>query len=186
MRRPSSPLASSAVLASVAASGMRRSSSSTYGVAGIGSGGGAGGSAAGLVAATASVGAGGGSILGNVRSGGGAIPAATPQALQVCSPHGMHAVPCMLPCMHAPGPAGAPAACYACHALRRACMHAPLPACMHGPHRLPRGPVVLQGGFNSRISVGGSSPMQQLRRDSEAGAREDFEGCMRQLESECV
>ena len=44
----------------------------------------------------------------------------------------------------------------------------------------------LQGSFNSRISVGGSSPMQQLRRDSDAGAREDFEGCMRQLESECI
>ena len=267
MRRPSSPLAVSAVLASVAASGLRRSSSSSYGIGGIGSGGGAGvGSAAGLAAASATVGAGGGSILGNMRSGSGAIPVATPQVLQVCSPHGMHAIPCRVPCMHAQGPAGVFPACNVycpMHASmrtcprpcrcarrmpcmpRRACMHAPsLHACMvptaspavllycTGWFQLPRigGRLVADAAAavpshshpnvychvlpvlhrvastaacrwaaRRQCSSCGGTPRLGPARISRAacgswrvsaqgggGGREDFEGCMRQLESECV
>ena len=36
---------------------------------------------------------------------------------------------------------------------------------------------------NGRNSVGGASPMQQLRHDSDSHVREDFAGCMKQLES---
>jgi hypothetical protein len=36
---------------------------------------------------------------------------------------------------------------------------------------------------NGRSSIGGASPMQQLRHDSDSHVREDFAGCMKQLES---
>ena len=85
--------------------------------------------------------------------------ACMPKALQVCSLHAMFTVPCMLPCVHAPGPAGAPAACHACHA-GPVCMP---PPCMHAwsPPPPPRSCCTAQGRFNCRVSVGGSSPMQQ-------------------------
>ena len=50
-------------------------------------------------------------------------------------------------------------------------------------HQAAFNPLMALSG-NGRPSIGGMSPMQQLRRDSAANAREDLEGCMKQLESE--